>query len=202
MEQNIIVNLCGSNGIEDTFNLKESKYTSVLRYENFHYDFGLTNPIYNDKLSVKQKRSICEMFTSRSYLYRTDYFINDEDRRRTWNSIVMLCPKCEHRYVYRYLNLYDKLNVQKGDIIKIGHSLTTTTIGRKFMPEHNYIGKYIIRCKAKKLTKAHDVSVLHRMYDNSTYIGERQINFENGTFFKIDNVKVVHGKPYIYLHEI
>lgn len=204
MEQYIIVNLCGNKGIEETICLNKNKSskenTFALGYENFHYDFGLINPTYNDILPDEHKRSICEMFTTRSCLYRADYYINDVERRIIWNSIVMFCPKCEHKYVYRYLNFYDKFNVTKGEIIKIEHSLTTTTIGRRFTPKYNYIGKYIIRCRAKRFTKAHNVSVL-RVTDDS-HEGEKQVNFEEGTSFKIDNIKQVHGKPYIYMHEI
>ena len=206
MEQNIIVNLCSKNGIVTSFNLKDKKSqkskTSNMGEDRFYYDFGVINPKYNDILSIEQKRSICEMFTTRSCYYRTDYYINDEKRQRIWNSVVLLCPKCENRSVYRYLHPYDKLNLHEGDIIKLEHSLTTTTIGRKFTPKNNYIGKYIIRCKTKKLTRAHDVSVLHSMRCDSTYIGEKQVNFENDTYFRIDHVKIVYGKTYIYMQEI
>jgi hypothetical protein len=74
-------------------------------------------------------------------------------------------------------------------------------MGRKFTSSYNYVGKYIIRCKSPKRTKAHDVSILWN--DNCDIFKKaRQINFEEGTSFKIDNIKDVHGKPFIYMHEI
>lgn len=93
------------------------------------------------------------------------------------------------------------MNVIIGEVLVIEHSLTTTKIGRGFMGKDKYFGKYIINCKSKKYTKAHDVSVLWNP-NYSTLKGEKQVNFEEGTSFKVYKIIEVYGKPYIYLNEL
>ena len=159
------------------------------------------NPLYEEILTSKEKRIIHQMFSCHSELFRSDYRINNYEERKVWNNIVSSMPKSDRRMVYRYLNEYDKMDVHEGDVLTIEHSLTTTKIGRKFTSSYNYVGKYIIRCKSLKGTQGHDMSVL---WNDSYSIlkGEQQVNFEEHTSFLVDKVIDVHGKPYVYLHEI
>lgn len=164
-------------------------------------DFNNLNDKVNNQYSLEEKKVINEMLSVKSYEFRSDYKINNKKKRKIWNKIVSSLPKCKKKKVYRYLNEYDITDLYVGKILKIEHSLTTTQTGRGFMPKYNWIGKYIIKCKSLKKTKAHDVSVL---WDSNCSIlkGEKQINFEEGTSFLIDKIIYVHGKPYIYMHEI
>lgn len=198
MEKEIIVHIVDKDGIQESFNICDKRVHLKPQHKlKVHYYFEHISSEYKDILSTMQQKSICEMFTTHSYLYRADFSINNEERRRTWTSVVMLCPKCEHRYVYRYLShKYDKKDMNVGEIITFEHSLTTTPIGSGFWRPSDYIGKYIIRCKSPQKTRAHDVSVLWNIKS------EKQVNFEEGTSFKIDKVIKVHEKPYIYMHEI
>lgn len=159
------------------------------------------NPEYKHILSSKEKYVVYQMFSTSSQLFRSNYKINNQEGRNIWNNIVLSMPKSDRRIVYRYLHEYDKTDVHVDDILTFEHSLTTTKMGMKFRRPSDYVGKYIIRCRSQKLTRAHDVSILWN--DNfDIYKKARQINFEEGTSFKIDKITVVHGKPYIYMHEI
>lgn len=213
--ENLIINLVDKDGnstklltMEDTLDYIDELQSQSS--QEFHSQKGkvhmsdiyeFMNPKYKQILSSEEKRVVDQMFSTNSQLFRSDYKIDNQEGRNIWNSIVLSMPKSDRKIVYRYLHEYDKMDVHVGDILTIEHSLTTTKMGRKFRRPSDYIGKYIIRCKSPKRTKAHDVSVL---WDFSYAIlkGEKQINFEEGTSFKIDNIKDVHGKPYIYMHEI
>lgn len=163
------------------------------------YEF--MNPEYRQILSSKEKYVVYQMFSTNSQLFRSDYKIDNQEGRNIWNNIVLSMPKSDRKIVYRYLHEYDRIDVHVGDILTFEHSLTTTKMGRKFRRPSDYIGKYIIRCRSQKLTRAHDVSILwNDNYD--IYKKARQINFEKGTSFVIDKIIVVHDKPYIYMHEI
>jgi hypothetical protein len=201
MEQNIILNIVDANGIIiDKRNIStmisKKKEKTLLVKKEIYYDFSFISPEYIDILTIEQKRCVCEIFTTESMWYRSDVGINNQEKRKIWNSVVLLSPKCECEYVYRYLHKYDKMDVCIGEIITIEHSLITTTIGQDFRKQYDYAGKYIIRCKLPQKTKAHDVSVLWSL------MYEEQVNFEEGTSFLIDQIKDVNGKPYIYMHEI
>lgn len=212
---NLIINLVDKDGnskklltVEDMQNyIDESLSQASQKFqpleEKTHksdiYEF--MNPKYKQILSSEEKRVVDQMFSTNSQLFRSDYKIDNQEGRNIWNSIVLSMPKSDRKIVYRYLHEYDKMDVHVGDKLTIEHSLTTTKMGRKFRRPSDYIGKYIIRCRSQKLTRAHDVSILWN--DNySTFKKARQINFEENTSFKIDKIKVVHGKPYIYMHEI
>ena len=163
------------------------------------YDF-LDNGI-KELLTLEEKGIIYEMLSICSYKFRSDYKITNKNKRDIWNKIILSLPKCNRKTIYRYLNEYDIINLHVGDILKIEHSLTTTKIGRGFMDKNKWIGKYIIKRKLLKNTKAHDVSVLWNP-NYSILKGEKQVNFEEGALFQIDRVVNVHGKPYIYMHKI
>lgn len=197
MEKNIIVHIVDKDGIQESFNVRD-KRVSFKPQNNVkvHYDFELISSEYKDTLSIEQQKSICDVFSCQSMCYRSDYYVDDKEKRKIWNDIVRMAPKYEQRYVYRYLHKYDKMDMNVGDIVTVSYSLMTTTIGRKFRRPSDYVGKYIIRCKSPRKTKAHDVSVLWNIKR------EEQVNFEEGTSFKIDKVINVHEKPYIYMHEI
>lgn len=165
------------------------------------YDYDSINPQYRNLLTIEQKNVIYEMFSVGSESFRSDYPIDNRTKRDIWNNLVILMPKCNQRLLYRFLNTYDKMDVSVGDTLKIEHSLTTTKIGRGFMEKDKYFGKYIIICKSKKDTKAHDISVLWNS-DYSILKGEQQVNFEEGTSFKIYKKIEVYGKPYIYMKEL
>jgi hypothetical protein len=216
MENKFILNLVDKDGklerclknesdIQRYIEELQSYRNQELRLDKGHtqvsdsYDF--MNPKYKQILSLEEKDIVNQMFSTSSQLFRSDYKIDNREGRNIWNNIVLSMPKCDNRYVYRYLNEYDRMDVRVDDIITIEHSLTTTTMGRKFGCPSDYIGKYIIRCKSSKMTKAHNVSALW----NEAFLAlksEKQVNFEEGTLFRIDNIKQVHGKPYIYMHEI
>ena len=170
-------------------------------YTQMSDPYEFLNPAYKGILSSKEKSVVYQMFSTDSALFRSDYKIKNLEGCMIWNKIVLSMPKCNRRYVYRYLNAYDKMDVQIGDILTIEHSLTATQMGRKFTIPNNYIGKYIIRCRSQNRTKAHDVSVLWNE-NYSIYKQGLQVNFEENSSFQIDKVIPVHGKPYIYMHEI
>lgn len=178
---------------------QEFQFFSGKTHVSKMYEF--MNPEYRQIFSSKEKNVVHQMFSTSSQLFRSDYKIDNQEERNIWNNIVLSMPKSDRKIVYRYLHEYDRMDVHVGDILTIEHSLTTTIMGRKFTSSYNYVGKYIIRCKSQRQTKAHDVSML---WDSNYSIlkGEKQINFEEGASFQIDKIKNVHGKPYIYMHEI
>jgi hypothetical protein len=216
MENNLVLNLVDKDGklerclenMEDIQNYLDEILSQVPQEEHIlkgntqmsdPYEF--MNPGYKQTLSSKEKNIVKQMFSTDSQFFRSDYKINNREGRNIWNNIVLSMPKCNRRYVHRYLNEYDRMNLHEGEVLTIEHSLTTTTMGRKFRYPSNYIGKYIIRCRSSSRTKAHDMSDIW----NETFSAlkkEKQVNFEEGTSFKVDDIKYVHGKPYIYLHEI
>ena len=74
MENNIIVHIVDKDGIQESFNIR-GKRVHLETQTNFkvHYDFEFISLEYKDTLSIEQQKSICEMFTTRSFLYRSDY---------------------------------------------------------------------------------------------------------------------------------
>ena len=162
-------------------------------------DFSFMNAKF-ENLSLEKKRVIQDMFGHKSYIYRSDYPQNDINKRKLWEDILHLTPKFNEETVYRYTNEFDIVNMSIGDRIRIAHSLTTTTIPDKFWPENQWIAKYIIHCKSPELTRAHDVSVLYN--DSFCKKGECQVNFEENTSFKVDDIQWNYAKKYIYMHEL
>ncbi|MBR6017488.1 MAG: hypothetical protein IK073_02570 [Paludibacteraceae bacterium] len=162
-------------------------------------DFSFMNA-KNENLSLEKKRVIQDMLGHKSYLYRSDYPQNDISKRKLWEDILRLTPKFNGETVYRYTNEFDIVNMSIGDRIRIAHSLTTTTISDGFWSENQWIAKYIIRCKSPELTSAHDVSVLYN--DSFCKKGECQVNFEENTSFKVDDIQWNNAKKYIYMHEL
>lgn len=206
MECEIILNLVDENGnpvphlnIDDIVN-ETSPLILYTSTENSN-KFDFIDIFYRDILTIEQQQVVSDMLSKYSHEFRSDYNMKNRRKMLIWDTIVKMLPKCNSRLVYRYLNSYDRLDLQVGDVLQIEHSLTTTRIGRGFKDKNQWIGKYIIKLKSSKKTRAHDVSVLWNP-NCSILKGEKQVNFEERTSFKVDKVINVYGKPYIYMHEI
>lgn len=210
MEQKTVLNFVDQDGQSTNMSLEDmlediirniSSAPSNSETQSKKFDEEILNPEYENVLSEEEKSVVRDVLTTHSELYNTDCHIKNKKRIRLWNKIVKRMPKCTKNLVYRYLNPHDKMDMKKGDIFMLRHCLTTTRIGRGFMPSSQWVGKYIIRCKPVNTTSAHDISLLWSP-KYSILKGEEQINFEVGATFYVDAIKTIHDKKFIYMHEI
>ena len=94
---------------------------------------------------------------------------------------------------YRFLNTCDNSSLQEGDIMTVGHCLTTTTDDWEQDKDI-----YVITPLPKERTSAHD------LYKIINHGGENQVDFLKGTKFLVRRLETdsKNGYKRIYLEEI
>lgn len=142
-------------------------------------------------------------FGTDSEYYRLDFDRHvcvDEIARL--NSMIQRLPKYDGKWVYRCCHKEDRSDFEIGDEYIPMCNLTTSTL-RYFWKDNDsrMSHKYLIKTLPKEKTRAHDLRVIRCDADECNE-GEKQINFELGTKFRIDDIKMVAGKKHIYMTEI
>ena len=167
--------------------------------------------IYRDRYNLSKEEQIIlqAFFGCFSSMFRAD-FENDECTSKlhahimeVLNKIICKMPLyADSSPLYRCCHKEDAVDFSIEDIYVTKESLTASTLPN-FRPQNDNwtTHKYVTHTLSKEQTRAHDMrTIKNDAYDG--YIGECQINFEQGTKFLITNIVLKNGKKHIYMREL
>ncbi|WP_277821256.1 hypothetical protein [Palleniella muris] len=126
-----------------------------------------------------------------SYAFRDDYYPGEvpkivREMQMVLHNIIVKAPKYNGNTLYRFTKPGDKTDFKIGEIYQPLHSLTTTTEDWK----QNKSDVYIIKTLPKNETQAHNLYVIYNQGN------ENQVNFLEGTSFKITDIEQIEDTTY------
>lgn len=161
-------------------------------------------PFTKEEVDLLQHFFCCD-----SHLFRADYMGIDNNYHdhimKVLNNIVCKMPRYDGSVVYRCCHKEDRADFVIGEEFCPMESLTTSTM-YNFRPLNKAkdggwtTHKYVINILPIETTKAHDFRQL-RMEHEEGRIKEGQINFEQGTIFRVDKIVWSRGWKCIYMTE-